>query len=176
VEPTATTRSRLASLAVAHWPWLAVSVLLADQATKRLVEHELEPGAMRSIIPGLFNLVHTENRGVAFGILADTRALWLVWFLVGFSLTAMLLLIWLLNRDRVASLRGRLGAALILGGAAGNVLDRLLRQSVVDFLDFHLGRYHWPAFNVADLAIVVGGGLLLLALVTERAGEFETEE
>lgn len=173
MEPAAASEQRLTRLGLGQWPWLALAVVCVDQLSKRLVAHALELGSSRAVIPGLFNLVHTENRGVAFGILADTRAVWLVWVLVGFSFGIMALLVWLLRRERIGSVRGRIGAALILGGAAGNVLDRLFRQSVVDFLDFHVGRYHWPAFNLADAAIVVGGGFLLLALL---AGRYESVE
>jgi signal peptidase II len=78
------------------------------------------------------------------------------------------LLAWLLLANRIPGVSGQVGAALILGGAAGNVLDRVMRHSVVDFLDFHIRAYHWPAFNLADSAIVIGGGLIVLSLLTEH--------
>jgi len=148
--------------------WLAALVLAADQITKRAIAAAIEPGGVTIILPGLFNIVHTMNRGVAFGILADAHSAWLVWLLILFSLGVMGLLAWLLVSNRIPGAPGQLGAALILGGAAGNVLDRVTRHSVVDFLDFHLGAYHWPAFNLADSAIVVGGALIVFSLLTEH--------
>ncbi len=148
--------------------WLAALVLAADQITKRAIAAALEPGGVTTIIPGFFNIVHTDNRGVAFGILADAHSVWLVWLLILFSLGVMSLLGWLLVSNRIPGLPGQIGAALILGGAAGNVLDRVVRHSVVDFLDFYIGSYHWPAFNLADSAIVIGGGLIVFSLLTEH--------
>lgn len=155
-------------LANGRWLWLALAVLAADQITKRIIAGALEPGAYATIIPGCFNLVHTDNRGVAFGILADTHSSWVVWLLILFSLGVMVLLGWLLLANRIPGVSGRVGAALILGGAAGNVLDRVMRHSVVDFLDFYIRSYHWPAFNLADSAIVVGGALIVLSLLGEH--------
>lgn len=148
--------------------WLAALVLVADQISKRAIAAALHPGGVTVIIPGFFNIVHTDNRGVAFGILADAHSGWLVWLLILFSLAVMGMLAWLLLSNRIPSAAGQVGAALILGGAAGNVLDRVVRHSVVDFLDFHLHAYHWPAFNLADSAIVIGGGLIVFSLLTEH--------
>ena len=148
--------------------WLAAIVLTVDQITKRAIASALEPGGVTPIIPGFFNIVHTDNRGVAFGILADAHSAWLVWLLILFSLGVMSLLGWLLMSNRIPGIPGQVGAALILGGAAGNVLDRVVRHSVVDFLDFYIGSYHWPAFNLADSAIVIGGGLIVLSLLTDH--------
>jgi len=148
--------------------WLAALVLAADQVTKRAIAVAIEPGGGTTILPGIFNIVHTDNRGVAFGILADAHSAWLVWLLILFSLGVMGMLAWLLLSNRIPSAVGQMGAALILGGAAGNVLDRVVRHSVVDFLDFHIGAYHWPAFNLADSAIVIGGALIVFSLLTEH--------
>lgn len=151
-----------------HWLWLALAVVVADQITKRLVARGIPQGGQITIIPGFFNLVHTNNRGVAFGILADAHSTGVVWLLIAFSLAVMGLVAWLLTSDRIPGLSGQVGAALILGGAAGNVLDRLIRHSVVDFLDFYVSTYHWPAFNLADSAIVIGGGLIVFSLLIEH--------
>ena len=155
-------------LANGRWIWLTAAVLVADQVTKKLVSQMLPLGGITVVIPGLFNLVHTDNRGVAFGILADAHSPWVASILIAFSLAVMSLLAWLLVTDRIPGQIGQIGAALILGGAAGNVFDRLVHHSVVDFLDFHLHGYHWPAFNVADSAIVIGGGLIVLSLLGEQ--------
>lgn len=155
-------------LAKGRWLWLALAVLAADQITKQAVSKTLEPGGLVVVIPGLFNLVHTNNAGVAFGMLADAHSAWIASILILFSLGVMGLLAWLLMSDRIPGLMGQVGAALILGGAAGNVIDRVFRHSVVDFLDFYFRGYHWPAFNVADSAIVIGGGLIILSLLGEQ--------
>ncbi|HVB33877.1 MAG TPA: signal peptidase II [Patescibacteria group bacterium] len=155
-------------LANGRWLWLALAVLAADQITKRAVSGALAPGGATVVIPGLFNLVHTDNRGIAFGILADAHSAWVAWLLILFSLGVMGLLAWLLMSDRIPGRAGQIGAALILGGAAGNVFDRVVRHSVVDFLDFYFHGYHWPAFNLADSAIVIGGGLIVLSLLGEQ--------
>lgn len=137
---------------------LAAAVALADQATKAWVLASLEHGE-RVPVTGFFNLVLTFNRGVAFGLLASDYW-WKPYLLVAIALLIVSgLLIWL--RSQVALLP-RLATGLIVGGAIGNVIDRFLQPGVVDFLDFHLNGYHWPAFNLADCAIVVGVGLLLL--------------
>lgn len=155
-------------LANGRWLWLALAVLAADQITKRAVSEALAPGGVRVVIPGLFNIVHADNTGVAFGILADVHSAWVSLLLILFSLGVMGLLTWLLMSDRIPGHAGQIGAALILGGAAGNVFDRVIRHSVVDFLDFYVHGYHWPAFNLADSAIVIGGGLIVLSLLAEQ--------
>jgi signal peptidase II len=155
-------------LANGRWLWLALAVLAADQISKRVVAGALEPGGVAVVIPGFFNLVHTDNRGVAFGILADAHSAWVSALLILFSLGVMGLLAWLLVSDRLPSPAAQIGAALILGGAAGNVFDRVVRHSVIDFLDFYIRGYHWPAFNLADSAIVIGGGLIVLSLLGEQ--------
>ncbi len=132
--------------------------LVADQATKWLVLSALQPG---EIVPvtGFFNLVLTFNRGVAFGLLASDYW-WKPYFLAGMALVICAGLLWWL-RDQTRTWM-RLATGLIVGGALGNVIDRFGQPGVVDFLDFHLAGYHWPAFNLADSCIVVGVGLLLL--------------
>jgi signal peptidase II len=119
------------------------------------------------LVPGLLNFVHTNNPGVAFGLLADARSQWVSLVLVLFSAVVMLLLVWLLVAGRAGGRRGQLGMALILGGAAGNVLDRLVRRSVTDFIDFHILDHHWYTFNLADSAIVVGATLVFLELLRD---------
>jgi signal peptidase II len=143
---------------------LAVAVLAADQLSKYAVDKFTAAGSLRVIIPGLLNLVHTTNRGVAFGLFADSSSPWLSPILVAFSVGVIFLLLWLLATARAGGRLGQLGLALILGGAAGNVLDRLVRLSVTDFIDFHIGSYHWYTFNLADSAIVCGAALVVLEL------------
>jgi len=149
------------------WHGLAVvafGVLAADQATKYAVERFTSVGSTRVLLPGFLNLVHSTNPGVAFGLLADSPAPWLAPVLILFSVSVIVLLAWLLATGRGGGVLGQWGLALILGGAAGNVLDRVMRHSVTDFIDFYVGSHHWYTFNVADSAIVMGAGLVLLEL------------
>jgi signal peptidase II len=142
-------------------PWFAGSaaIVLADQLTKWLVLARFAPGE-RLELTGFFNLVLVFNRGAAFSFLAGAPG-WQTPLLVGFALGAALLVSVLLVRSP-----GRrafcAGLALILGGALGNVIDRLRFGHVVDFLDLHAAGWHWPAFNVADSAITIGAALLIL--------------
>jgi signal peptidase II len=152
------------------WWWqllLALGALAADQISKHVVEKFTEAGSMRVLVPGMLNLVHTNNPGVAFGIFAETNSPWLSPVLILFSASVILFLAWLLATGRAGGRLGQSGIALILGGAAGNVLDRVARRSVTDFIDFHIGAHHWYTFNLADSAIVFGAGLVLLELLRD---------
>jgi signal peptidase II len=153
-----------------RWIWLVfavLAVLATDQASKYAVEKLTAQNSVRVLLPGLLNLVHTRNPGVAFGFLADAESPWVSTLVLAFSAGVMVFLIWLLVTDRAGGALGQAGMALILGGAAGNMLDRLLHRSVTDFIDFHLGDHHWYTFNVADSAIVIGAGLVLLELLLD---------
>jgi signal peptidase II len=144
--------------------FLVLGVLAADQTSKYAVEKLTYTGSLRVLIPGLLNLVHTTNPGVAFGLLANSRSPWLASVLITFSVAVIAILVWLLATDRAGNWLGKCGLGLILGGATGNVLDRVLRRSVTDFIDFHVGSFHWYTFNLADSAIVIGAGLVVLEL------------
>ncbi len=146
---------------------LAAVVLILDQASKYAVENFTQAGSSRVLIPGMLNLVHTSNPGVAFGLLADSQMPWRAPLLILFSVAVIGLIAWLLVTDRAGGQLGQWGMALILGGAAGNVLDRIVRHSVTDFIDFYVGSYHWYTFNVPDSAIVVGAALVLLELLRD---------
>lgn len=152
----------------ALWPWVSAGVIAADQATKYVVEHSTPEEHVRAIIPGFFNLVHRHNPGVAFGLLADSGSRWTTPLLILFSGGVMGLLIWLLQSGHAGGARSRAGLGLILGGAAGNVLDRLIHGSVIDFVELYVKQYHWPAFNVADSCIVIGAGLVIWELLTDH--------
>jgi len=148
---------------------LSVGALIADQLSKYLVQHKTMPGSVHVVIPGLLNLMHTDNPGVAFGMFADSANPWRGPLLIAFSLGVIALLVWLLVTGRAGGRLGECGIALILGGAIGNVFDRLVRRSVTDFIDFHVGTYHWYTFNLADSAIVIGALLVILELFRDRA-------
>ena len=143
------------------WPWFAVSavIILADQATKAIVLGRLAPGE-RLEVTGFFNLVLAFNKGAAFSFLAGAGG-WQTPLLAAFAVVASIVVSVLLVRSAGRTLFCG-GLALILGGALGNLIDRLRFTHVVDFLDFHAGGWHWPAFNVADSAITVGAALLIV--------------
>jgi len=145
--------------------FLTLGALAADQASKYAVEKYTNMDFNLTLIPGVLDLIHTSNPGVAFGLFADSQKPWLAPLLILFSAGVIMLLGWLLASGRAGGWLGQSGLALILGGAAGNVLDRLVRHSVTDFIDFHLGKYHWYTFNIADSAIVIGAGLVVLELL-----------
>jgi signal peptidase II len=146
---------------------LAAFVLVIDQISKYAVQHFTEIGSLRVVIPGLLNIVHTTNPGVAFGIFSDSQMPWRAPLLIVFSFSVMCLILWLLATGRAGGRFGEYGLALILGGAAGNLFDRVARRSVTDFIDFHVRNYHWYTFNVADSAIVVGAALVVLELLRD---------
>ena len=137
---------------------IASGVLLLDQGSKYLLRQLVPWGETREIIPGLFDLVHVWNTGVAFGLFAHHPA-WGRYLLLLINLLAFF--VFYLWAKRASSLRQVVLCGLVAGGALGNLLDRLFFGRVFDFLDFHLGPYHWPAFNLADAAISCGVILLL---------------
>ena len=146
---------------------LMVVTLVVDQISKELVlGYLLKTGAVVSVIDGFFRLVVVWNRGVSFGMLGGDRAL-PPWVLSAVAVAVCIaLFIWLRRSDR--PLHGW-GIGLVIGGAIGNVVDRARWGAVFDFADFYVGQGHWPAFNVADSAIVVGVGLMLIdSLVGEK--------
>jgi signal peptidase II len=151
---------------------LAGLVLALDRATKMLVEASLSTEETITLIPGFFDLVRTHNRGMAFGLMSDGDSEWRSFFLVGVTalvLAFVAVMLWQTSpRGMAASKLSRTGLSLVFGGALGNLYDRLVRGEVTDFLDFYAGEYHWPAFNVADSAISVGIGLVLLDLWLAR--------
>jgi len=143
------------------WPWLgvALAVILVDQLTKTLISASFELNDSRTIT-SFFNLVRAHNTGAAFSFLAGAAG-WQRWFFIGLGAVAALFIVWLLKRHGGQRLFGW-ALALILGGAVGNVIDRVLHGHVVDFLQFHWGSAYFPSFNVADSAITVGAVLLIL--------------
>lgn len=150
-----------------RWLALATGIVMLDQVTKYIVEHSFVLHEMREVT-SFFNLVLVYNRGAAFSMLADAGG-WQRELFIGIAVVASTWMVWLLRKHARETLFC-LGLALILGGAIGNVIDRLLVGAVVDFLDFHAFGYHWPAFNVADMAISGGAGALIWdALRPKRA-------
>jgi signal peptidase II len=146
---------------------LVAITLIADQASKELLlRYLLKVGTLQPVIDGFFQLVIVWNRGVSFGLLSGERAL-PPWTLSGVAIAVCIgLFLWLRRTD---SLLTGWGIGLVMGGAIGNVIDRARWGAVFDFADFHVQDWHWPAFNIADAAIVVGVGLMLIdSLIGER--------
>jgi signal peptidase II len=143
---------------------LAVWLVLGDQLTKSLLRSYLPVHTAKVIIPGFLNLVHVRNTGAAFSLLAGSNTVWRQVLFAMVSVLALAVILYLLSRTPKQDAWTRRGLTLIFAGAVGNLIDRLRFGEVVDFLDFYLRSLHWPAFNVADSAITVGAGILLVTL------------
>lgn len=151
---------------------IAIGAFITDRITKRIIRGGVSVWDNIVVIPGFFSIVHAENRGAAFGFLSDSTSPLRTTFLVGISGAVMLLICYVLwNPGRAGLGEGRLsryGLACILGGAAGNLFDRLTSGTVTDFLELYFGSYQFPAFNAADTAITIGAGLLLIEMWIAR--------
>lgn len=150
------------------WLWLSLLVVVLDQCSKWVVDHTLTLYQSVPLIPS-FQLTYLRNEGAAFSFLSSAGG-WQRWFFVALAMTSSLAIgFWLGRLDR-SKTQEAIGWALVLGGAIGNLIDRLVLGYVIDFLDVYYQNWHWPAFNVADSAITVGVGLLLLdALRTPKS-------
>ncbi len=138
----------------------ALAVFALDRFTKWLIESQTVEGWSHTVIGGFFDLVHARNRGIVFSILNDSAWQYRTAALIAFQLLAVAAIAVALHRMKLFPL------AFILGGALGNVYDRIAFGSVTDFLDFSIAGYHWPAFNVADSSLVIGCVLILLSHAT----------
>ena len=143
-------------------------ILILDQGTKFIVDRTIPLHHSIPVIENIFNLTHIRNTGAAFGILAGRRGWVRSSFLLFFSLLAMGFIIVLLRRLPERENTLTIALSFILGGAMGNLIDRLLYGEVIDFLDFYWSRYHWPAFNAADSFITVGVILTLFRLIQSK--------
>ncbi len=163
-------RKKGASSGLSLWLLLSVVVILLDQLTKILVLRNFQFAERKSIVSGFFDLTLVYNKGAAFSFLANADG-WQRWFFIGIGVAASLFMLWLLARHAGQTLFC-LALALILGGAIGNVIDRIRLGKVVDFLLVHYQQSYFPAFNVADAAITCGAVLLILDefLRVRRAG------
>ncbi|MBB5315894.1 signal peptidase II [Tunturibacter empetritectus] len=144
---------------------IAAAVVLLDRITKHIVARQLPNGQAHTVIPGIFRITDVHNTGAAFSMFAESASPTTVRnILIAFSVLAVIVLLGMLWRaGRVLSLSS-IALALILGGAFGNLYDRVRYSYVVDFLEVHIGSYHWPDFNVADSCIVIGACLLLIEI------------
>jgi signal peptidase II len=144
-----------------RWLWLTLAVVLLDRATKAWFESRTVEGWRHEIIHNFIYLVHSRNPGIAFGVLADSASTGTRIILIAGSLVVIGVLAWLLVAGKSGSKVSAAGLALLLGGAAGNVTDRIFHGAVTDFFEVWLGTYHYPAFNVADSAITIGAVLMI---------------
>ena len=143
-----------------NWLWLSFFVVIIDQATKALVINTVRLSDTIELLP-ILDIVYLENTGAAFSMLAQAGG-WQRWFFVALALgVSIALMVWL-RRIRSEQTLLAVGLSLVLGGALGNVIDRVMHGYVVDFIYFHWGPHYFPAFNIADTAISIGAGCLLL--------------
>jgi signal peptidase II len=144
-----------------RWLTLTMLVVFLDRLTKALIEARTVEGWRHELLPNFIYLVHSKNPGIAFSIFADSNAHWTRYALIAASLAVIGFLAWYLVAARGLSRRAIAGLALLLGGATGNVTDRIVHGAVTDFFQVLVGSYHYPAFNVADSAITIGAILIL---------------
>jgi signal peptidase II len=147
---------------------IAAGVFALDRLTKWIVETRVSFTDTYKVIPGFFDIVRSENRGVAFGVFNDSPSELRTMLLVVLSLAAVVGVGFMLRKAQDMDTASLWALSLILGGAAGNLFDRILRGRVTDFLELYLGDYHWPTFNVADSAIVIASGLLVVDLLRPK--------
>jgi len=155
---------------IAHFLF-ALIVVLVDRWTKHLAATRIGLYAHIQVIPGFFRLTHTENTGAAFSLFADSHGHWKSDLLIAFSVVAMVIVCVLLWKQTRALTMTGIALSLILGGAAGNLWDRLASGRVVDFLLFYIKRYEWPVFNLADSSIVIGALLLVSEVLFRRSSD-----
>ena len=145
-----------------------IIVLLLDQVTKIFINSSFVLYESLNIIPGLFNITYIRNPGAAFGFLADADPMFRSIFFIAVSIVAVAIIVVVILKIKADELLSTFGLSLILGGALGNLIDRIRLGEVIDFLDFYLGSYHWPAFNLADSAISIGAGLLIWEIMRKK--------
>ena len=150
---------------------IAALVVIIDQLTKLWIMTNFGLHEQQNVIPGFFNLVYVTNTGAAFGFLAGSKSWLRQLFFVGVSAVALVVIVYAYGHLKKQGRMFVYALGLIGGGAIGNLIDRLRFGSVVDFLDFYLAGYHWPAFNIADSAITVGVGLFMLGTLLQHLEE-----
>ena len=145
-----------------RWLWLALLVFIADITIKLIVMDKMGYGwANRIEVLPFFNLLYVHNYGAAFSFLSDQEG-WQRWLFTGIAFVVTGMLAYWMRRLPASDKWNNIAYALIIGGAVGNVFDRIVHGFVVDYLDFYWGTYHWPAFNLADSAICIGAAMIIL--------------
>ncbi|MBS3818452.1 signal peptidase II [bacterium] len=143
-------------------------LFLLDQITKMIVAHQIIRSTTIPLIPGFFNLTHIQNKGAIFGIFSQSPSLWLRGLLTLASLGALILVVYYFIKVPPSLKFFKISLSLIMAGALGNFFDRVFRGYVIDFLDFYVGRWHWPSFNVADSCVTVGAVLMVYLVFFRR--------
>lgn len=146
----------------------AIAVIVLDQITKAVITEKLFMYGSHKVIDGFFNLVYVMNPGAAFGFLGGAPEIFRYLFFISVTVLAILLIIYYILKNKSQDVLVVISLTLIFGGAVGNLIDRIRFGAVVDFLDFYIGTWHWPAFNVADSAISVGAVLMIWEMLVSR--------
>lgn len=149
----------------------ALIVVILDQITKIWVSSVMDVWTGKQVIPGLFNLVHVLNRGAAWGFLDSENIDWQRPLFIVITIIALGFIGYMLKTTSATDAWMIRGLGMIAGGAVGNLIDRVRLGAVIDFLDFYAGEYHWPAFNIADCALTIGAGCILLSMFLNRSTE-----
>ncbi len=153
---------------------IASIVLLLDQLVKLLIENNFSVWSKHVVIPGFFNLVYVLNKGAAFGILNQEDINWQTNFFIAVSLVAILVIVYLLYSVKQRDNLFLFGLGAIWGGALGNLIDRIRLGMVIDYLDFYIGSFHWPAFNIADTAISLGAISIIISFIQRESNASNT--
>ncbi|WGO84104.1 signal peptidase II [Arsenophonus apicola] len=143
-----------------RWLWLTIVILIVDLGSKQLILNHFQLYESIPLMP-YFNLAYAQNPGAAFSFLADKGG-WQRWFFAFVAIVICVVLILMMYRQSVNKKLSNIAYALVIGGALGNLCDRLVHGFVVDFIDFYVGDWHWPTFNIADMAICIGAALIIL--------------
>jgi signal peptidase II len=146
----------------------AIAVIVLDQITKAVITEKLFMHGSYKVIDGFFSLVYVMNPGAAFGFLAGAPEMFRYLFFISVTVLAILLIVYYILKSKSQGVLIVTSLALIFGGAVGNLIDRIRFGAVVDFLDFYIGAWHWPAFNVADSAISIGAVLMIWEMLVSR--------
>jgi signal peptidase II len=149
----------------------AAFVIALDQITKAAIVTKFVIHESYAIVDGFFNLVYVMNPGAAFGFLADASAIFRYVFFIGITSAVILLILYYIVKSKSQNMQTVISLTLIFSGAVGNLIDRIRFGAVVDFLDFYIHTWHWPAFNVADSSIFLGAVLMIWAMIIQRKEE-----
>lgn len=144
---------------------IAGAVIVFDQASKYAVQNMLAIHDYIEIIPGFFNVTYVQNPGAAFGIFGRTTGVLRLALLIGISLLALIMLLFMYEKTTGKFSITHLAISLVAGGAVGNLIDRIRLKWVMDFLDFYWNGHHWPSFNIADIAITLGTIILMFSIL-----------
>ncbi|WP_369309921.1 signal peptidase II [Providencia rettgeri] len=157
-----------------RWLWLTIVIIVADLGIKQLVLKDLNLYEPHPVMP-FFNIMYAQNFGAAFSFLADEGG-WQRWFFAGIAVGISVILMVMMYRQSAQKRLSNIAYALIIGGAIGNLSDRLVHGFVVDYLDVYVGNWHWPTFNLADMAICIGAALVILeGFLPEKSKQEKTK-